>query len=119
VPIDYREYPTDWSAIRKAILGRAMFRCECMGECGLHRTHPGPRRCNERQGERAKWAKGNVVLTIAHLDRNPDNSDPANLRAMCQRCHLRYDSVQHRQNSAKTRRRKRENLEMELTGGGG
>lgn len=32
-----------------------------------------------------------IVLTIAHLDHIPENCDPSNLRALCQRCHLTYD----------------------------
>ena len=32
------------------------------------------------------------MLTIAHLDHNPANSDPTNLRALCQACHFGYDS---------------------------
>jgi hypothetical protein len=38
-----------------------------------------------------------VVLTIAHLDHQPENCDPENLRAWCQRCHLTYDIEHHRQ----------------------
>lgn len=45
-----------------------------------------------------------IVLTIAHLDHTPENCDPANLRAMCQRCHLAYDAEPHRTNAAATRR---------------
>jgi len=48
-----------------------------------------------------------VVLTVAHLDHNEANCDPANLRALCQRCHLRHDLQQHMANAALTRRRKR------------
>jgi 5-methylcytosine-specific restriction endonuclease McrA len=33
-----------------------------------------------------------VVLTTAHLDHDPSNCDPANLRAWCQRCHNTYDA---------------------------
>jgi 5-methylcytosine-specific restriction endonuclease McrA len=33
-----------------------------------------------------------VVLTIAHLDHNPENCDRDNLRALCQLCHNRYDA---------------------------
>jgi len=33
-----------------------------------------------------------VVLTVAHLDHTPENNDDANLLAMCQRCHNRYDA---------------------------
>lgn len=42
-----------------------------------------------------------IPATIAHLDHVPENSDPDNLRAWCQRCHLRYDRHHH----AETRRR--------------
>ena len=96
------------------ILERADGQCECMGECGLHRTHPGARRCTERHGEKADWAKGRVVLTVAHLDHNPQNCSLSNLRAMCQRCHLRYDSPHHRKNAAATRRKKKRNVELPL-----
>ena len=41
-----------------------------------------------------------VVLTVAHLDHTPEHSDPDNLQAMCQFCHLNYDSDHH----ARTRR---------------
>ena len=99
-------YPRDWRAISVAIRARAEGRCECEGECGLHRDTPGPRRCEERNGEPAKWAKGKIVLTVAHLDHTPENCDPSNLKAMCQRCHLRYDATHHARNSAATRRAK-------------
>jgi hypothetical protein len=45
-----------------------------------------------------------IVLTIAHLDHTPENCDPANLRACCQRCHLAHDRDQHRQSAYATRR---------------
>ena len=47
-----------------------------------------------------------IVLTIAHLDHVPENCDPSNLKAMCQKCHLAYDSEHHRVNAWKTRRAK-------------
>ena len=37
-----------------------------------------------------------VVLTVAHLDHMPENCDPQNLRAWCQRCHNRYDAPMRR-----------------------
>jgi hypothetical protein len=49
-----------------------------------------------------------IVLTIAHLDHDPTNNADANLRALCQRCHLRLDSEQHVRNAAETRARKRD-----------
>lgn len=45
-----------------------------------------------------------VVLTIAHLDHVPENCAPENLRAWCQRCHLRYDAEHHKQTAYRTRK---------------
>lgn len=36
-----------------------------------------------------------IVLTVAHLDHQPENCDDDNLKAMCQKCHNNYDR-QHR-----------------------
>ena len=106
-------YPPEWKAVSQAIrYQRAEGRCECEGECGLHRTNPGPRRCVERDGAPALWAKGKVVLTVAHLNGKggpcrcePLCADPAHLKAMCNRCHLRYDVPLHVRNGRETRRR--------------
>lgn len=91
---------------------RAGGRCECLGECGLHKTTGGPRRCVERHGELARWARGKVVLTVAHLNHQPEDCRDDNLKAMCQRCHLRMDVPHHRRNAAETRRQKMCNLEL-------
>lgn len=37
-----------------------------------------------------------IVLTIAHLDHDIKNNADNNLKALCQRCHLRYDRDQHK-----------------------
>ncbi len=37
-----------------------------------------------------------VVLTVAHLDHQPWNCADENLKAMCQRCHNRYDAPMRR-----------------------
>lgn len=47
-----------------------------------------------------------IVLTIAHLDHNPENNHPDNLRALCQKCHLNHDKELHKKNAAETRRKK-------------
>lgn len=38
-----------------------------------------------------------VVLTIAHLNHQPGDDRPENLKALCQWCHLHYDQVHHKQ----------------------
>lgn len=115
MPINYSKYPKDWKAISAAIRFRSGGQCECEGECGLHKTNPGPRRCIERNGQPAKWAKGKIVLTTAHLNHDPMDCRPENLKALCQRCHLRYDVDHHKKNSAATRREKQLKVQPELS----
>lgn len=105
MPFNKNKYPKDWPAISKRIRERSGGQCECEGECGLHRTHPGPRRCIERNGQPAKWAKGTIVLTVAHMNHVEMDCRDENLKAMCQRCHLRYDQELHITNSYHTRKR--------------
>ena len=44
-----------------------------------------------------------IVLTVAHLDHQPENCDPENLKAMCQKCHNSYDRS-HRNRTVKNGR---------------
>jgi hypothetical protein len=118
------KYPDNWKELSQRIrYERAKGQCECEGECGLHRTNPGPRRCVERDREDAIWAKGKVMLTVAHLDYEGGPCDcfertgekcgiESHLKAMCNRCHLRIDVKQHQRNAAATRRAKKNNLDL-------
>ena len=36
-----------------------------------------------------------VVLATAHLDHDPFNNMPGNLKALCQRCHMLHDKAEH------------------------
>jgi hypothetical protein len=36
-----------------------------------------------------------VILAAAHLDHDPANCVPSNLRSLCQRCHMLYDKPYH------------------------
>jgi 5-methylcytosine-specific restriction endonuclease McrA len=86
-------YPKDWSAISLRIRQeRAANRCECEGECGDE--HCG--RCPALNGEPHPLTLSRVVLTVAHLDHQPENCADDNLKAMCQRCHNRYDMPMRR-----------------------
>lgn len=92
-PDNIDRYPRDWPAISRRIrFIRAEGRCECTGQCGLHRG----RRCEERHGEPAKFARGRIVLTTMHLNHIPEDCREENLLAGCQRCHLRYDRQHHK-----------------------
>ena len=109
-PENAKRYPKIWPDIRRRIMARALNRCECIGECGLHPYW----RCQEIHGRKARFAKGKIVLTIAHRDHNPENCDPENLRALCQRCHNRYDQPHRRENARRTREEKKSQLPLQL-----
>src|SRR4030042_668138 len=86
------DYPPNWRELSRWIrFERAGGVCECTGECGQH--HHG--RCCELDGKPARSFNGRVMLTVAHLDHDTHSANTANLRAMCQRCHLRYDIAHH------------------------
>lgn len=92
-PENRARYPKDWKAISKRIRHeRAGNRCECVGECGD--SHGG--RCKALNGEPHPVTLSCVVLTTAHLDHIPENCGDDNLKAMCQRCHNRYDMPMRR-----------------------
>jgi len=38
-----------------------------------------------------------IILTVAHLDHNPENYDDDNLVSLCQQCHNRYDAGHRKQ----------------------
>ena len=105
MPIDQNKYPPDWSVISQRVrFERAGGKCECRGECG--HEHPGGR-CNAPHGVTVYRSKAEpwvwylepgedaypvrIILTTAHLDHDRANNDDANLRALCQFCHLNHD----------------------------
>ena len=125
-PENAARYPADWPQIRERILQRARNRCE---ECGLYnhwwgwRDYAGkfnrvskrplidahPKNDPPRPPFTVASTGGTIkiieiVLTIAHLDHQPENCNPDNLRALCQRCHLAYDHPHHLQTAYATRR---------------
>jgi hypothetical protein len=94
-PENKERYPKDWPAIRARIRLRSGNRCECTGQCGQH------------AGLRCAWthlaikqnAKGDdcyVVLTVMHLDHQPEHNEDSNLLHACQGCHNRYDAPERR-----------------------
>lgn len=106
-PENRARYPDDWPAISRRIReDRAGGRCECRGECLIHSddrrrvtdTHlERDGRCGAVNGTLLPSGRWRVILTVAHLDHQPENCDELNLLAMCQGCHLRYDAVHHAQ----------------------
>lgn len=102
-PEERSRYPADWLAISLRIRTvRARGRCECVGQCGKH-DEP----CAALNGEPHPVTGSNVVLTTAHLNHVPEDVRDENLAAMCQRCHLAYDSDHHAETRARTIETKR------------
>jgi len=58
-------------------------------------------------GDYAVLKKMRVVLATAHLDHDPGNNRSSNLKALCQRCHLRHDRKEHRRRARITIRKRR------------
>lgn len=132
-PENKHRYPTNWKEIRAMILERAGHKCEqckvanhmriCRGsgdhadtymtqEAEVFDADTGEYLGRMRMSDYNVGRMVNIVLTIAHLDHVPENCDPANLKALCQRCHLRYDAEHHAANARITRRAKLNNLEL-------
>jgi len=133
-------YPKDWPAIRAERLKFAGHRCEHEGcgarnysvgwwfkDAGIWQWRPAwgqndnPRTFSEAKQAAAElhWNRSEegppptvIVLTIAHLNHDPTDCSPDNLRALCQRHHLAHDHDHHRANSQATRRAKARTLEM-------
>lgn len=89
MPMQRELYPKNWDEIARTIKDRAGWKCEV---CGKQCRKPGEPFDTHRR-----------TLTVAHLDHDPANCADENLKAMCAKCHLRYDAQQH----AETRRRNR------------
>lgn len=122
MPCDYKKYPANWKTeIRPAILERAKRCCEA---CGVANYATGARDLEGNWHNSKEICNMNsdvgygyfgtygvkdikIVLTIAHLDHDITNNDPANLKALCQKCHLNYDKDLHRANSKETIRKKK------------
>lgn len=108
-------YPIDWKQLSAVIrFERAKGRCETCGRPhGRQIQHLGDGRWWDE--ERNAWRDGRgrplprfkpsdglavrhtkVVLATAHLDHDPTNNPPRNLKALCQRCHMLHDREEHR-----------------------
>jgi len=86
MPIDRKRYPPYWKQLSKYVrFERAGGRCE---QCGAKHGEPHP-----LTGKKVK-------LQTAHLNRRPEQTRPADLMAMCARCHFGYDRLD---NQAKRR----------------
>lgn len=101
-------YPPNWKEISDAVKARAGYQCEWVEKDGT--------RCERKQyepipGSKNPYAK--TVLTVAHLNHNPQDCRVENLRAWCQAHHLRYDALLHAEHAKETRLRKQHEAALE------
>lgn len=110
-------YPIDWRQLSAMVrFERAKGRCErCARPHGEIVAHLGDGRWWDASVSGWRDGKGRairslpplqswnaptfttrVVLACAHLDHDPTNSRPRNLKVLCQRCHLMHDRAEHR-----------------------
>jgi hypothetical protein len=109
-------YPIDWPQLSAVIrFTRAKGRCEVCGRPhGQTIHHLGDGRWWDAAAQTWRNGQGRrlsrfvfngdfaairttkVVLAAAHLDHDPSHNSPRNLKALCQRCHLRHDRDEHR-----------------------
>lgn len=123
-PENRGRYPANWKDIRAAILARAGNCCEkCKVSNGARIARGDSRFADTYMTDDAEVFDAetgeslgqvrmsdyqvknmvDIVLTIGHLDHAPENCAPENLRAWCQRCHLRYDAAHHAETARATR----------------
>jgi hypothetical protein len=107
-------YPPNWRALSHRVrFERAGGRCQMCARPHLARVRclPDGRWFDDatgtwrgRRGRPARWPDlieiahmrlTRVVLAAAHLDNNPANNRLANLRGLCQRCHVLHDRPFH------------------------
>jgi len=120
-----KRYPKNWKQISERIrFERAGNKCEVCGIANglvIKRTKDGYRLPCQTDWDmihsRIKYSHSNmteslkyhgftkIVLTVAHLDHQPENCEDDNLKAMCQKCHNNYDR-QHRNQTVRQSRLK-------------
>jgi hypothetical protein len=76
-------YPADWADVRERIRARSGNACE---------GSPNYPDCRAANGQPHPVTGSRVILTVAHLDHQPENCTDENLRHWCQRCHNTFDA---------------------------
>lgn len=121
-----KRYPADWPDISASIRKRAERNgVICCEECGVANYSIGVR-WNGVWYEAPEGTKHGemmrvhgierktirIVLTVAHLDHDPSNNDPDNLKCWCQLHHLRYDVEHHKESRRRSRDEKRGQMHL-------
>lgn len=138
-PENRARYPANWDAISQSIRERAGNKCE---ECGIpnyqlggrapdgtwHKARPLGEKLLKLEWPQPGdfgWCVGycasplrivRIVLTVAHLNHQPEDCRPENLKCLCQRDHNRYDAAERRKGIQARSRQKRASGDLFQTG---
>ena len=123
MPMDRKLYPPNWDAIATGIKVEVNWCCEFCGRACIRPGEPDEEFCDristtanldecpdvaDFRAFPRRW-----MMTVAHLDHVPGNCDRANLKALCNPCHCRYDL---RQMSLKKLLKRERNGQIRLRG---
>jgi 5-methylcytosine-specific restriction endonuclease McrA len=117
MPMERDRYPSDWEQLAANIRVQANHRCQ---HCGKECRRPGEKLSDfvlRRWGGFAEGREWNAArdaidhpkkycLTTAHLDQDPANNHPSNLKALCMVCHIQYDHPHLKRNAIAKRERR-------------
>jgi DICT domain-containing protein len=107
MPMERNRYPKNWRLIALAIKQASLWNCQqCSRPCrkpseaiaefekrldSLWLSELVSFTSELGQAEMVLYRPNRFLLTVAHLDQDPGNSEPENLKALCAPCHLRYN----------------------------
>lgn len=95
MPVEKERYPDNWSVIAYGVKQQADWHCQGCGRA-CRRPHESlstfiTRVLGETDAAAIMAHPQRWTLTVAHLDQDPSNNAPHNLRALCTGCHLNHD----------------------------
>jgi hypothetical protein len=116
MPMERDRYPNDWEQMSLKIRIAANHKCQMCGkECRrpaeklsdfVLRVYGGLKDDRWEEARDAIDHPQKYRLTGAHLDQNPTNNHPSNLKALCMVCHIQYDHPHLKRNAIAKRERR-------------
>ncbi|MBD1876232.1 hypothetical protein H6F75_22355 [Nodosilinea sp. FACHB-131] len=119
MPMDRSRYAKNWNEIALKVKSDAGWKCqECGRPCRMtnETLFAFITRMEDEDWPELDWVNHTAasticehptrfVLTVAHLNQDPSDNAPCNLRALCAPCHLRHDAPYRAANSQAKRER--------------
>lgn len=127
MPMNRKLYPSNWRTIALIVKTLAGWECQNCGRPCLEPEQDWFDFVHDLARTQSKWydetfeeknggyveKKGRFVLTVAHLDHDPENPEPR-LKALCPACHNKHDAPNRARNAKKTRHKKKHRGQLKL-----